>query len=379
MQWYQLSIRDIYHKLKTSEKGLSQEEAKKRLTEYGYNKLQEEDKINKLKILIRQLASPLIYILLVAGLIAILFREYVDAGVIFVAVILNTIIGYLQEYKAEQSVKALKKMLVNRAKVIREGIERDIPADELVPGDIVMLYSGIRVPADIRLIHCVEFKTDESLLTGESLPVEKHYHAIKEDNLTYGDQKNIAFMGTIVVSGRAKGIVVATGMNTVLGNISKYIKATETVKAPLQEKIKKFANSLGIIVISASLFLFGIGLIIGESIKDMFMTAVAAAVATIPEGLPVVVTIALAVGVSRMARYNALIRKIHAVETLGSTTVICSDKTGTLTKNEMTVKVIYDGENIYEVEGIGYEPEGKILHEGIQVNPKQHRLSLIHI
>ena len=373
MKWYQLNIRDIYHKLKTSEKGLTQEEAKKRLAEYGYNRLQEEDKINRLKILIRQLASPLIYILLVAGLIAILFREYVDAGVIFVAVILNTIIGYFQEYKAEQSVKALKKILVNRAKVIRDGIERDIPADEVVPGDIVMLYSGIRVPADIRLIHSVEFKTDESLLTGESLPVEKHYHTIKEDNLTYGDQKNMVFMGTIVVSGRAKGVVVATGMNTVLGNISKYIKATETVKAPLQEKIKKFANSLGIIVISASLSLFGIGLIIGESIKDMFMTAVAAAVATIPEGLPVVVTIALAVGVSRMARHNALIRKIHAVETLGSTTVICSDKTGTLTKNEMTVKVIYDGENIYEVEGSGYEPEGRILHEGIQINPKQHR------
>ena len=378
MQWYQMNIKEIFHKFKTSEKGLTQEEAQRRLIEHGYNRLQEEDKINRLKILLRQLASPLIYILLVAGLIAILFQEYVDAGVIFIAVILNTIIGYLQEYKAEQSVKALKKMLVKRAKVIREGIERDIPADELVPGDVVVLYSGIRVPADIRIIHCVEFKTDESLLTGESLPVEKHYHQIKEENLTYGDQKNMAFMGTIVVSGRAKGVVVSTGMHTVIGNISKFIKATETVKAPLQEKIKKFANSLGILVLSASLLLFFIGLLIGESLKDMFMTAVAAIVAAIPEGLPVVVTIALAVGVSRMARHNALIRKIHAVETLGSTTVICSDKTGTLTKNEMTVKVLYDSENVYEVEGSGYEPAGRILHEGIPVNLK-HKKHLVDV
>lgn len=371
MNWYQISSKEIYQKLNTSEKGLTTEEVKRRLKQYGANRLTEEEKINRLKIFLHQFASPLIYILIIAGVVTILLKEYIDASVIFAAVIINAIIGYFQEYKAEQSVRALKRMLVPKAKVLRDGVERDITSEELVPGDIVLLYSGIRVPADIRLIHTVELKIDESILTGESLPVEKHHHVIKEENLTHGDQKNMAFMGTIVVSGRAKGVVVETGMNTVFGKIAKHIKEAETVKAPLQDKITKFANAIGILVLSACLLLFIAGLIIGESIKDMFMTSVAAAVAAIPEGLPVVVTVALAVGVSRMAKHNAIVRKLHAVETLGSTTVIGSDKTGTLTKNEMTVKVIYDGKDVYEVEGSGYEPKGNILHNGLPVNPKE--------
>ncbi|WP_141266767.1 cation-transporting P-type ATPase [Thermodesulfovibrio sp. Kuro-1] len=381
MNWYQISSKEIYQKLNTSEKGLTNEEAQKRLKQYGANRLTEEEKINRLKIFLHQFASPLIYILIIAGVVTILLKEYIDASVIFAAVIINAIIGYFQEYKAEQSVRALKRMLVPKAKVLRDGVERDITSEELVPGDIVLLYSGIRVPADIRLIHTVELKIDESILTGESLPVEKHHHVIKEENLTYGDQKNMAFMGTIVVSGRAKGVVVETGMNTVFGKIAKHIKEAETVKAPLQDKITKFANAIGILVLSASLLLFIAGLIIGESIKYMFMTAVAAAVAAIPEGLPVVVTVALAVGVSRMAKHNAIVRKLHAVETLGSTTVIGSDKTGTLTKNEMTVKVIYDGKDVYEVEGSGYEPKGNILHNGLPVNPKErhHLIDVLRI
>ncbi|GAB5046468.1 cation-translocating P-type ATPase [Thermodesulfovibrio sp. TK110] len=381
MNWYQLSIRDIYEKLNTHEKGLSSQEVQKRLIKYGYNRLQKEERVKKLKIFLHQFASPLIYILLIAGAISIILKEYIDAGVIFAVVILNAIIGYFQEYKAEQSVRALKKMLVPKAKVLRDAVEKEISSEDLVPGDIVLLYSGIRVPADIRLIHTVELKIDESILTGESLPVEKHHHTIKEENLTYGDQKNMAFMGTIVVSGRAKGVVVETGMNTVLGKIAKHIKEAETVKAPLQDKITKFANAIGIIVLLASVLLFLSGLIVGESIKDMFMTAVAAAVAAIPEGLPVVVTIALAVGVAKMARQNAIVRKLHAVETLGSTTVIGSDKTGTLTKNEMTVKVIYDGKNVYEVEGSGYEPSGRILHEGLPINAakRKHLIDVLRI
>ncbi len=377
MSWYQVGIKEVLHKLNTSEKGLSSEEAKRRIEKYGVNRLAEEEKINRLKIFIHQFASPLIYILIIAGVITLAFKEFIDAGVIFAVVILNSIIGYLQEYKAEQSVRALKKMLVPRAKVLRDGIEREINSEELVPGDIVLLYSGIRVPADIRLIHAVELKIDESILTGESLPVEKHSHAIKEENLTYGDQKNMAFMGTIVVSGRAKGVVVETGMNTVFGRIARGIKEAETVKAPLQDKIQKFANLVGIFVVIASVALFVMGLIIGEPIKEMFMTAVATAVAAIPEGLPMVVTVTLAVGVMRMARRHAIVRKLHAVETLGSTTVICTDKTGTLTKNEMTVKLIYDGKNIYEVEGSGYEPKGRILHNGLEVDLKKDREALI--
>ena len=381
MNWYQISTKDIYHQLKTSEKGLSSHEVEKRLKEYGYNKLTEEERINKLKIFIHQFASPLIYILIVAGIITIALKEYIDAGVLLSVVIINALIGYFQEYKAEQSIRALKKMLIPKARVLREGIEREISSEELVPGDIVILYSGIRVPADIRLIHTVELKIDESILTGESVPVEKHYHTIREENLTYGDQKNMAFTGTIVVSGRAKGVVVETGMNTVFGKIAKHIKEAETVKAPLQDKITKFANAIGILVLLASLLLFVVEVIIGETLKTAFMTAVAAAVAAIPEGLPVVVTIALAIGVARMAKHNAIIRKLHAVETLGSTTVIGSDKTGTLTKNEMTVKIIYDGKDTYEVEGSGYTPEGKILYEGFPINVKEkhHLINVLRI
>ncbi|GAB6182544.1 cation-translocating P-type ATPase [Thermodesulfovibrio hydrogeniphilus] len=373
MEWYRISIKEVFSKLNTTEKGLTSEEAEKRIKIYGKNILGEDEKISKIKMFLRQFTSPLIYILIIAGIITLFLKEYIDAGVIFAVVILNAIIGYIQEYKAEQSMRALKKMLIPWAKVIRDGVEREINSEELVPGDVVVLYSGIRVPADIRLIHTVELKIDESILTGESLPAEKHHHTIKEEGLTYGDQRNMAFKGTIVVSGRAKGVVVATGMNTVFGKIAKSIKEAETVKAPLQEKFTKFANTIGIVILLACLFLFIAGFIAGESIKTMFMTAVAAAVAAIPEGLPVVVTITLAVGVARMAKHHAIIRKLHAVETLGSTTVIGSDKTGTLTKNEMTVKLIFDGKNIYEVEGSGYEPKGKILNNGIPIEPLKHK------
>ncbi|GAQ93918.1 Ca2+-transporting ATPase [Thermodesulfovibrio aggregans] len=377
MHWYQINLKEIYQRLNTSERGLTSEEVKRRLEKYGANKLAEEKDINKLKIFLHQFASPLIYILIIAGAITLVLKEYIDSGVIFAVVILNAVIGYIQEYKAEQSVRALKKMLVPKAKVLRDGIEKEVNSEELVPGDIVLLYSGIRVPADIRLVHTVELKIDESILTGESLPVEKHHHTIKDENLTYGDQKNMAFMGTIVVSGRAKGIVVETGMNTVFGKIAKGIREAEAVKAPLQDKIQKFANLVGIFVVVASVLLFVMGLIIGEGIKEMFMTAVAAAVAAIPEGLPMVVTVTLAVGVIRMAKRNAIVRRLHAVETLGSTTVICTDKTGTLTKNEMTVKLIYDGKKIYEVEGSGYEPKGRILHNGLEVDLKKDYEALI--
>lgn len=378
MNWYRLSVREVLQKLGTSENGLSDSEAKQRIAQYGPNKIAEEERISKLKILIHQFASPLIYILLIAGVVTILLREYIDSGVIFAVVILNAIIGYIQEYKAEESVRALKKMVVPKAKVIRDGKEKEINSEELVPGDIVLLASGTKVPADLRLLHTIELKIEEAMLTGESLPAEKSTTPIKEDNLTPGDQRNMAFMGTVVVNGRAKGVVVETGGTTVLGSIAREVKEVGMVRAPLQEKIHGFAKAIGFIVLGASTLLFLIGLLIGESAKDMFMTAVAAAVATIPEGLPIVVTIAMAIGVARMARQNAIIRKLPAVETLGSTTVIGSDKTGTLTKNEMTVKLIYDGKRIYGVEGSGYEPKGEILYEGMPVEAKDMK-RLMHV
>lgn len=364
MNWYQLGVKETLNSLGTSENGLSPEKARKRLAEYGPNKLADEEKISKLKILLHQFTSPLIYILLIAGAVTLLLEEYIDSGVIFTVVILNAVIGFIQEYKAEESVRALKRMVVPKARVIRDGKEKEINSEELVPGDIVLLASGAKVPADLRLIHSIELRVDEAMLTGESVPAEKTTGPIKEENLTSGDQRNMAFMGTVVVNGRARGLVTATGAGTVLGGIAREVREIGIVKAPLQEKIHGFAKAIGLIVLGSSALLFFTGYILGESAKDMFLVAVAAAVATIPEGLPIVVTIAMAVGVARMARQNAIVRKLPAVETLGSTTVIGSDKTGTLTKNEMTVKLVYDGIHVYEITGSGYEPKGEIVHEG---------------
>lgn len=376
--WYQLSAKDILHKLNTSEKGLTDEEARQLLGQYGPNKLAEEEEISRLKIFLHQFASPLIYILIIAAVITFILKEYIDTGVIMAVVILNAIIGFFQEYKAEESVRALKKMVVPRARVLRDGKEKEINSEELVPGDIVLLTSGSRIPADARLIHTIELKIEEAMLTGESLPAEKHPHPIHEEKLTPGDQRNMAFMGTIALSGRAKGVVVATGASTILGSIAREVRQFKITRTPLQEKFDRFAKRIGIIVLLASFALFSIGIFLGEEIGTMFMTMVAAAVATVPEGLPIVVTITLAVSMARMARQNAIIRKLHAVETLGSTTVIGSDKTGTLTKNEMTVKLIYDGKHTYEVTGSGYEPKGEILHEGVRIKQKELK-NLMHV
>jgi Ca2+-transporting ATPase len=378
MNWYQLGIKEIFQKLETSEKGLTEAEAKQRISQYGQNKLAEEEKISKLKILLHQFTSPLIYILLIAGIVTFLLEEYIDSGVIFAVVILNAVIGFIQEYKAEESVRALKKMVVPKAKVLREGKEKEINSEELVPGDIVLLASGTKVPADLRLLHTIELKVDEAMLTGESVPAEKITSPIKEDRLTPGDQRNIAFMGTIAVTGRAKGIVVETGHKTVLGQIAEKVREVSAIKTPLQDKLERFAKLIGIVVLVFSAVVFGAGIMLGAKASEMFMIAVATAVSAIPEGLPVAVTIAMAIGVARMARRNAIIRKLHAVETLGSTTVIGSDKTGTLTKNEMTVKLIYDGEHTYDVAGSGYEPRGEIFHEGVPVKVKEEKY-LMHL
>ncbi|NUN23412.1 MAG: HAD-IC family P-type ATPase [Candidatus Jettenia caeni] len=376
MNWYQLSIKETLQRLQTSEDGLTDEEAKERLKQYGQNKLAEEEKISKIKIFFHQFTSPLVYILLVTAVVTFLFKEYIDATVIIAIVVINAIIGYIQEFKAEQSVRALKKMVVPKARVLRNGKEKEIHSEELVPGDIVLLTSGVKVPADLRLIRTVELRVEEAMLTGESVPAEKVVVPIKEDNLTPGDQRNMAFMGTIVISGRAKGVIVETSSKTVLGSIAQEVKQVGVTKAPLQKKIENFAKVIGLITLATSVLLFIIGVIVGESVKDMFMTAVAATVAAIPEGLPIVVTIAMAIAVARMARQNAIVRKLPAAETLGSTTVICSDKTGTLTKNEMTVKLVYDGKHTYEVTGSGYEPKGEILHEDMPIEAKEKKILL---
>ncbi len=367
MQWYGVNIEAVKESFATSEEGLTETEAAKRLAQYGPNQLVDEAKISRMVILLHQFTSPLIYILLIAACVTLLLREYIDTGVIVAVVLLNAVIGYIQEFKAEQSVRALKQLLVAKARVVREGVEKEIAGAELVPGDVVLLASGTRVPADLRLLYTNELRVDEAMLTGESLPVEKTTAILEGDNLTHADQLNMAFMGTAVVNGRAKGVVTTTASATVLGEIADEVRDIGLVKAPIQEKIEQFSKTIGLLVMGASISLFAIGILLGNSVKEMFMVAVAAAVATIPEGLPIVVTIAMAVGVARMARDSAIIRKLPAVETLGSTTVICSDKTGTLTRNEMTVTRLFDGEHVYEISGTGYEPKGELERDGVQV------------
>jgi P-type Ca2+ transporter type 2C len=364
MDWYRTDAQEVLRRLGASEEGLADEAVRERLERHGPNRLTEKEGISRLEILVHQFKSPLIYILLVAALVTFLLREYIDTGVILAVVILNAVIGFFQEYKAEESVLALRRLAVPKARVLRAGREREVNGEDIVPGDIVLLASGVRVPADLRLIHALELSVEEAMLTGESHPSVKRAASLAEENLTPGDQKNMAFMGTVVLSGRGRGIAVATGDATALGGIAREVREAGLVRAPLQDKIDRFAKMIGLLVLAASVLLFLAGLLVGETLQDMFMTAVAAAVATVPEGLPIVVTVTLAIGVARMARHNAIVRKLPAVETLGSTTSIGTDKTGTLTKNEMTVTRIFDGSRTYEVTGSGYDPEGEILHDG---------------
>ena len=363
MKWYQLDAEAVFAEYSTRRGGLAASEVEERLHRYGPNSLPGEEGLSHLAVLLHQFKSPLIYILIVAAVVTAILKEYIDTGVIVAVVILNAVVGYFQEYKAETSVRALKGMVVAKARVVRDGKEEEIPSEGLVPGDIVLLASGAKVPADLRLVEVNELRADEAALTGESLPVEKTAGPIVEEHLTAGDQTNMAFMGTSIVNGRARGIVVETGRNTMLGQIARDVKELSVTETPLQRKIVRFAQFIGLLVLASAAAIIILGLSLGIALKELFTTAVAAAVATVPEGLPIVVTVTMAIGITRMARRNAVIRKLAAVETLGSTTIICSDKTGTLTRNEMTVKAVCDGHHSFEVTGGGYDPEGKILHD----------------
>jgi Ca2+-transporting ATPase len=362
--WETLDIHESFDLLASSEAGLTSDEARKRLAEFGLNVLAAEEKIKIFSILLHQFKSPLIYVLLVAAVVTFFLHEYIDMAVIMAVVILNAVIGFIQEVKAEQGVRSLKKMVQAKARALRDRREKELPGSQLVPGDVVYLSAGMRVPADLRLIHVLDLRVDESMLTGESLPSDKRTEKLIEQNLTPGDMKNIAFMGTTVVYGRGRGIVVETGRRTVIGDIAEKVQEVPFGKAPLQHKLDSFAKFLSWTVGGISLLIFGLGLYEGEKLSEMFIAAVAIAVSAIPEGLPVAVTIAMAIGVNRMARQNAIVRRLPSVETLGSTTIIGSDKTGTLTRNEMTVKLVFDGLRTYEISGTGYEPSGAITHDG---------------
>ncbi|MBD3313252.1 calcium-translocating P-type ATPase, SERCA-type [Candidatus Woesearchaeota archaeon] len=365
--YYRKSADETIKELDTSKEGLSEDEAKKRLEKYGRNSIKEDGRISPLKILIQQFNSPVIWILLAAVAISVFLGEAADSIIITVILVLNAIIGFFQEYRAEKAIEALKKMASPKAIVLRDGKEKEIDAAELVPGDIIVLQTGEKIPADARLMDISNLQIMEAPLTGESLPVKKTLKTFDKD-MTIGDRKNMVYSGTMVTKGRGKAIVTETGMKTEIGRIADMIQTTESEKTPLQKQLKYLGKWLGAITVVIAGVVFATGVIKGEPLLDFFLVAVALAVAAIPEGLPVVVTVALALGIRKMVKRNALIRKLPSVETLGSTTVICTDKTGTLTHNEMTVKKIFIDDDTVEVSGSGYKPEGSFTSHPKDLN-----------
>jgi len=355
--WFNLTSNETLEILKTNEKeGLQQEEAEKRKLKYGLNELAAKKKKSTLRKFLEQFKDFMIIVLIISAIISGIigfkqegFKGMTDTIIILIVIIVNAIIGVLQENKAEKSLEALQKLSSHVAKVIRNGKLEVIPSRELVPGDVVILETGDYVPADLRIIEAINLKAQESALTGESVPVEKMAAKIDDEKTGIGDRKNMLFSSSLITYGRGKAIVVETGMNTEVGKIANIINSAEEGETPLQEKLNKLGKTLGIVALAICLAIFGIGLLYGKNVVEMFLTAVSLAVAAIPEGLPAVSTIVLAIGVQRMVKKNAIVKKLPAVETLGSATVICSDKTGTLTQNKMTVEKIYYDDKVHDV------------------------------
>src|SRR3989344_4725078 len=369
------NIEQALRELEASDKGLTNSEAAERLKQYGFNEIKEGKRVSPFEIFINQFKSVVIWILIFAVIISVIIgytksgelgfaEEYTDAIIIAVIVVLIAVLGFVQEYKAEKAIEALKKLASLKATVIRDGQKNDIDAKELVPGDILLLETGDKVPADARLIEVFNLQTQEAALTGESNPVKKHTDPL-QDKIALGDMKNMVFSGTIVVSGRARALVAKTGMQTEIGKIAAMIEKVEQEPTPLQKQMDNLGRWIGKIVVAVAVIIFIVEIIFqDEPVMEVLILAVAVAVAAIPEGLPAVVTIALAIGTKRMLKRNALVRRLPSVETLGSTTVICTDKTGTLTANEMTVKKIFVNGKIIDVTGVGYEAKGQFLYRG---------------
>ena len=370
--WHQLPAEEVVQFLSVDlAAGLSSAEVKNRQKEFGPNRVTARRGTPAWLKFLQQFNQPLVYILLLAVGVTAFLGEWVDSSVIFGVVFINAIVGFLQEAKAEKAIEALAKMVATETTVRRDGRKLRVHSEELVPGDVVLLQSGDRVPADLRLFHIRNLHVDESALTGESLPVAKHPDPLALDTIL-AERKNLAYAGTLITAGQGEGAVWAIGDQTETGRIARLISSAVDLSTPLTKKIAQFSKLVlwGILALAAATFALGVAR--GEKPADMFMAAVALAVGAIPEGLPAAVTIVLAIGVSRMAKRHAIIRKLPAVETLGSTTVICSDKTGTLTENQMTVQEIHAGGKLYAVTGAGYEPKGDLRLDGAVVNVPEH-------
>ncbi len=363
-EMWRLSAEDMIRQVGAdAEHGLTAEEARRRLDSQGANELPESPPPSLLSLFLSQFTSVIVWVLIGAAVVSGLLEDWVDSAAILAIVLLNGILGFVQEFRAERSLAALRRLSIATARVVRDGTLLVIPAREVVSGDVVLLEAGDRIPADVRLVYTTNFHTQEASLTGESTPVEKGAQVIDRSDVPLADRSNMVFMGTVAVSGKARGLVTATGLRTELGHIAAMIQKAaeaERTETPLQRRLEQFGYTLLWLALGVVSVVFVLGYLRGEPVVTMFLTSVSLAVAAVPEGLPAVVTITLALGVTRMVRRNALIRKLPAVETLGSATVICSDKTGTLTKNEMTVTKLFVGEQVFDVTGEGYEPVGEI-------------------
>lgn len=367
--WYNLSVEDAIATLKTvTTNGLTTSEAAERLEKYGPNTLQDTGKVPWYRVLTRQFIDVLIAILLIAAAISLLLGEIGDAVTILIIVVLNGILGFAQEWKAEKAIEALQQMLEPRCNVIREGREQSIDARELVPGDIVSLATGDCAPADLRLVRTLDLRMDESSLTGESESVSKNSGAVDLETVL-AERSSMAWMGTAVTNGSGHGVVIATGMDTEFGRIAKLTQTVDKEVTPLQAKLAVLGKQLGVLAVTISVIVAFTGWLLGKPLLEMFMTGVSLAVAVVPEGLPAVVTITLALGVRSMVRRRALMRRLQAGETLGAVTVLCTDKTGTLTQNQMTVQHIWMLSGKIEVTGIGYKPEGSFQKDGEKIDP----------
>ena len=362
--FFSLSPADAAKELQVdASSGLTKEEAEKRIEKYGHNRLEGGKEKSLIQMILEQLKDFLVIILMIAAVISIFLGEALEGIIILAIVVLNTFLGVYQENKASNALKALKEMASPHAKVLRGGQIIEVPSSDVVPGDIAILEAGDYVPADLRLIESVNLKIDEAALTGESVPVEKDASAVLAEDASLGDRINCGYMGTVITYGRGRGVITETGMQTQMGNIAGMLNDTPDESTPLQKKLDSLGKVLGIVCLAICVVIFLLGLLHGMELFDIFMTSVSLAVAAIPEGLTVVVTVVLAMGMQKMVKCNAIIKRLSAVETLGSTTVICSDKTGTLTQNKMTIQKLYDASGHYNVSGTGYSPEGEITDE----------------
>jgi len=371
---HELSVDDVLASLAADRRGLSSEEAANRLQRRGLNRLPETKSRSPILRFLAHFHNVLIYMLLGSSIITATLGHVADTAVILAVVVANAVIGFIQEGRAEQAMSAIRQMLSPRTAVLRDGRRISVDSAEVVPGDIVLLEGGDKVPADLRLIEATGLTTEEAVLTGESVPVEKSAQPVAAD-APLGDRACMAFSGTLVAGGAGRGVIVATGANTEIGKISGMLSRVETLTTPLTGQMDSFARWLTVLILVLAAVLLVYGYFVGHlPFAELFMAVVGLSVAAIPEGLPAVLTITLAVGVQAMARRNAIVRRLPAIETLGSVSVICTDKTGTLTRNEMMVATVATADHVYSVSGDGYAPEGSIRLGDADVNPAEHRL-----